>query len=151
MNVDGCKIVNVYKPPPTRLQASDLPVFPHPCLYSGDFNCSHADSGHDTNRADGECLAGWASINRLAFLCNRKDSASSHSGRWNSGIDPDLAFASVDSDSHLPNRRVLEKFSRSQHRPSLITLPRFALSVPSMPANDRTSVSQVEPLHDFDK
>ena len=32
----------------------------------------------------------------------------------------------------LPDRRVLEKFPRSQHRPSLITPPRFALSVPSM-------------------
>ena len=35
VDVDGYKIVNVYKPPPTRLQASDLPVFPHPCLYAG--------------------------------------------------------------------------------------------------------------------
>ena len=30
VDVDGHKIVNVYKPPPTRPQASDLPVFPHP-------------------------------------------------------------------------------------------------------------------------
>ena len=43
MDVDGYKIVNVYKPPPTRLQASDLPVFPHLCLYAGDFNCQYAD------------------------------------------------------------------------------------------------------------
>ena len=26
-----------------RLQTLDLPVFPHPCLYAGDFNCCHAD------------------------------------------------------------------------------------------------------------
>ena len=26
-----------------RLQTLDLPVFPHPCLYAGDFNCRHAD------------------------------------------------------------------------------------------------------------
>ena len=31
-----------------------------------------------------------------------------------------------------PDRRVLERFSRSQHRPLLITPPRFALSVPSI-------------------
>ena len=43
VDVDGYKIVNVYKPPPTRLQTLDLPVFPHPCLYAGDFNCRHAD------------------------------------------------------------------------------------------------------------
>ena len=35
MDVDGYRIVNVYKPPPTRLQASDLPVFPPPVLYAG--------------------------------------------------------------------------------------------------------------------
>ena len=38
MDVDGYKIVNIFKPPPTRLQVSDLPVFTHPCLYVGDFN-----------------------------------------------------------------------------------------------------------------
>ena len=37
------KIVNVYKPPRIRLQVSDLSVFPHPCLYAGDFNCQHVD------------------------------------------------------------------------------------------------------------
>ena len=40
VDVDGYKIVNVYKPSPTRLQTLDLPVFPHPCLYAGDFNCN---------------------------------------------------------------------------------------------------------------
>ena len=30
VDVDGYKIVNVYKPPPTRLRTLDLPVFPHP-------------------------------------------------------------------------------------------------------------------------
>ena len=133
MNVDGYKIVNVYKPPPTRLQACDLPMFPHPCPYAGDFNCLHADWGYSANSVDGECLAGWASINSLTLLYNPKDSASFHSGCWNSGTNLDLAFASADSDSRLTNRRVLEKFLKSQHQPSLITPPKFALPVPSMP------------------
>ena len=68
VDVDGYKIVNVYKPPPTRLRTLDLPVFPHPCLYAGDFNCRHADWSYDGNNSDGECLAGWASINCLALL-----------------------------------------------------------------------------------
>ena len=42
-DVDGYKIVNVYKPPPKRLQASNLPVFPHPVLHVGDFNCPHVN------------------------------------------------------------------------------------------------------------
>ena len=115
VNVDGYKIVNVYKPPPMRLRTLDSPMFPHPCLYTGDFNCPHADWGFDDNRPDGECLAGWASINCLALLYNAKDASSFYSGRWNTGTNPDLAFASVDPNSRLPNRRVLEKFPRSQH------------------------------------
>ena len=135
MDVDGYKIVNVYKPPPTRLRSLDLPVFPHPCLYAGDFNCRHADWGYDDNSPDGECLAGWASVNCLALLYNAKDADSFYSGRWNTGTNPDLAFASVGPNSCLPDRRVLDKFPRSQHRLSLITPPRFAMAVPSMPVN----------------
>ena len=52
VDVDGYKIVNVYKPPPTRLRTLDLPMFPHPCLYAGDFNCRHADWGYDDNSPD---------------------------------------------------------------------------------------------------
>ena len=132
MDVDDYKIVNVYKPPSTRLRTLDLPVFPHPCLYGGDFNCRHADSGYDENNPDGECLAGWASINCLAVLYNAKNPASFYSGRWNTGTNPDLAFVSVGPNSRLPDRRVLEKFPRSQHRPSLLTPPRFAMAVPNM-------------------
>ena len=108
-------------------------MYPHPCLYAGDFNCRHADWGYDDNSPDGECLAGWASINCLALLYNTKDAASFYSGRWNTGTNPDLAFASVGPNSRLPDRRVLDKYPRSQHRPLLITPPRFAMAVPSMP------------------
>ena len=130
---DGYKIVNVYKPPPIRLQVSNLPVSSHPCLYAGDFNCQHVDWGYDANSADGECLVGWGSTNNLALLHNSKDAASFPSGFWNANTNPDLAFVIVDSESRSPDRRVLEKFPRSQHRPLLITPPRFALPVPSKP------------------
>ena len=121
MDVDGYKIVNVYKPLPTRLQASDLPVFPRPCLYAGDFSCPHAAWDYVAKSVDGECLAGWARVNNLSHLFNSKDSASFYSGRRNSGTNRDLAFASADSDSCLPDKHALEKFPKSQHRPSLIT------------------------------
>lgn len=117
MDVDGYKIVNIYKPPPTRLQVSDLPVFPHPCLYACDFNCPHVEWGYNNSSVDGECLVAWASSNNLTLLHNPKDEASFHSGRWNTGTNPDLAFTSVGPDSRLPHRRVLEKFPGSQHRP----------------------------------
>ena len=47
------------------------------------------------------------------LLYNAKDAASFYSGRWNTGTNPDLAFASVDPNNRLPNKRVLEKFPRS--------------------------------------
>ena len=77
-------------------------MFPHPCLYAGDFNCRHADWGYNNNSPDGECLAGWASINCLALLYNVKDAANFYSGRWNTCTNPDLAFVSVGPNSRLP-------------------------------------------------
>ena len=133
VDVDNYKIVNVYKPPPTRMQASDLPAFPHPCLYAGDFNCHHVDWGYNNNNPDGECLAGWASANNFTLLYSPKEAASFHSGRWKTDTNPDLAFASVDLDSRLPDRRILGKFPRSQHRPSLISPPKLAHPKPSKP------------------
>ena len=56
MDFDSYKIVNIYKPSPMQLQVSDLPVFTHPCLYAGDFNCPHVDWDYNTNSADGDCL-----------------------------------------------------------------------------------------------
>ena len=40
VDVDGYRTVNIYKPPSTRLQASDLPVFPRPVLCAGDLSTS---------------------------------------------------------------------------------------------------------------
>ena len=69
---------------------------------------------NNTNSADGDCLLAWASSNNLALLHDPKDEPSFHSGRWNTGTNPDLAFTTVGPDSRLPYRRVLEKFPRSQ-------------------------------------
>ena len=135
VDVDGYKIVNVYKPPPTPFRSLDLPVFPHPCLYASDFNFPHADWIYDDNSPDNECLAGWESINCLALLYNAKDAASFYSGRWNTGTNPDLIFASVGLNIRLLDKRVLENFPRSQHQPSLIikTPTKFSMAVPGMP------------------
>ena len=88
-----------------------------------DFKCRCVDKDYDNNSPDGECLAGCASINNLALLYNGKDASSFYSGRWNAGTNPDLAFASVGPNSRLPDRRVFEKFPRSQYQPLLITPP----------------------------
>ena len=80
VDVDGNKVVNIYKPRPTQFQFQDLPVFPHPCLYAGNFNFRHADRGYNDNSPENECLADWASNNCLALLYNAKDAASFYSG-----------------------------------------------------------------------
>ena len=116
-----------------RLQASDLPVFPHPVLYAGDFNCPHVNWGYRTSSSDGECLVAWSSLNGLVPLHEPKDVATFHSGCWNTGTNPYLAFVSVGPDSRVPNKCILEKLPRLQYRPSLIFPPRLALPVPSKP------------------
>jgi len=70
--------------------------------------------------------------NNLALLHIFKYTASFYSGRWNTGTNPDLALAST-SDRCFHDRRVLERFSRSQHRLSLITNPKIMVFVPSEP------------------
>ena len=47
----------------------------------------------------------------LSLLYNAKDAASFYSaGRWNTGTNLDLAFASVDPNNRLPDRPVLKSF-----------------------------------------
>ena len=106
-------------------------MFLQPCLYAGNFNCHHVDWGYDDNSLESECLAGWASINCVTLLYSAKDAASFYSSCWNTGTNPDLAFGSIGPNSCLLDRCVLEKFSRTQHQPLLITPPRFALEVRS--------------------
>ena len=64
-------------------------------------------------------------------ITQRKQASFSH--RWNVGTNPDLAFESFGQDSRLPDRHVLGKFPRSQHRPSLITPPKLKVPVHSDP------------------
>jgi len=82
-----------------------------------------------TTSPDGESLESWATSNNFGLLYNPKETASFVSHRWNVGTNPDLAFASFGQDSRLPDRRVLGKFPRSKHLPSLITPP--TLKVPA--------------------
>ena len=131
----GFKIINVYKPPPSKMTPMSITIFFHPCLYAGDFNCQHTNRGYTNTSEDGSFLSTWAASGNLSLLYDPKGPASFLSGRWGSETNPDLAFASSSDDNQLPCRRVLEKFPRSQHRPSLITSTRLAHSIPSKPMN----------------
>ena len=134
VDVSGVNIVNVYKPPPVSLTPNAIPVFPNPCLYAGDFNCQHTDWGYYSITPDVECLTDWAANSGLVLLYNPKDAPSFFFyDRWNTGTSLDLAFASASHNSWHLDRRTLEKFPRSQHRPSVITSPGSVTSVPSEP------------------
>ena len=54
VDVDRYKIINIYEPPPKRLQTFDLLVFPHPNLCAVGFNSLNSDWGNNKNSADGE-------------------------------------------------------------------------------------------------
>ena len=56
MDIDGHRIVNVCKSPPTQLQSLNLPVFPQPYLYAGNLNCYHIDWGYDNDSPDVQLL-----------------------------------------------------------------------------------------------
>jgi len=133
VDVAGYKIVNIYKPPLSRFTPTTVPTFPHPSLYVGDFNCQHVNWGYNTASPDGGSLDSWTTSNILELLYKPKETASSFSCRWNVSTNPDMA--SLGQDSRLLDRRVLGKFPRSQHRPSLITPPRFKVPAHSDPVN----------------
>jgi len=129
VDVAGCKIINVYKPPRSRLTPTTIPMFPHSSLYVGDFNCQHVNWDYNKISPESESVDSWATSNNLGLLYNPKETANFFSHRWKVCTNPDLAFANFGQDSRLPDRRVLGNFPRSQHRPSHITPPK--LNVPA--------------------
>ena len=131
MGIAGLKIINVYKPLSLHLLITSLRVFPSPCVYAGDFNCQHVQWGYRTNTSNVECLVEWAANNNLVLLYNPKGAVIFTSMSWNTGTNLELAFASAGPENRLPDRCMLEKFTQSQHRPSLITVAKLMATVPS--------------------
>ena len=55
----------------------DLPVFPHPSVYTDNFKSPHTDWGYNTNSADRDFLVTWANFNNLpSFIIQRKQPVS---------------------------------------------------------------------------
>ena len=78
-------------------------------------------------------MVDWATKSNLALLHNPKDAPRFFCGRWNTGTNPDLAFAGNGLVCWQLDRRILEKLLRSQHRPSLIKSSKAIVSHPSEP------------------
>ena len=71
---------------------------------------------------DGESLDSWATTNNLWLLYDPKEAACFFTHQWNVGTNPNFEFAIFGQCSRLPDRHVLGTFSRSQHRPCLMTI-----------------------------
>lgn len=130
--VQTTTVVNVYKPPPSMLTMASLPPAPAPAIYAGDFNCQHIDWGYSHTTPNGEILSQWASSANALLLFDPKEPPSFFSARWNTHTNPDLAFV-VWHTAQKPERRVLDRFPRSHHRPSIIKVPSLVQPVVGKP------------------
>ena len=134
VDVAGYKIVNLYKLPRSRLTPTTIPTFPHPSLYVGDFNCQHVNWGYNIPQRWEPGLLG--NIQQPWTVVQPKGNSQFLLSPLERRHQPmaDQAFASFGQDSRLPDRRVLKKFPRLQHSPSLITPARFKVPSHSDPA-----------------
>jgi len=102
-----------------------------PCLYSVlVILITNIQTGNTTPSVQMENAWLTGRKNNIILLPNANDAPSFYFWRWNTSTDPDLAFVRT-SDRYFHDRRVLEWFSWSQHRPSLITSPKIVVPVPS--------------------
>ena len=133
MDFDGYRIVSVYKPPPARLQAYDLPMFPHPFSVLAILIIRMSTEVMESPVPMESALLLGQALTALSLSTTQRT--------WppfilaTGTLTPDLTFFSVGPDSRVPDKRILEKFSRSQHRTSLIVPSRLALPVPSKPVD----------------
>ena len=130
--IDRVTTINVYKPP--NIPFTQLPQYPHPAIYAGDFNCQHTLWGYRNDTTDGTMLNDWASNLDLTLLYDNRQPNSFCSGRWQTQTNPDLAFTTTNSaHTNCVHRIVTDLFPCSQHRPSIITHDALIKPTPSVP------------------
>ena len=69
----------------------------------------------------------------MGFATHSEEPPNFFSARWNSYTNPDLAFAIFRRNDLKPEKRVLDRFPRSHHRPSIITVPSLVQPVAGKP------------------
>lgn len=123
INIQGLKIVNVYKPPSIIFTNSTLTFHEHPCLYMGDFNSHHTNWGYSNTDQNGEMLYNSMLCNNFDLVFNAKDRNTFHSAVWHTETNPDIVFVSKTlAESNGVKREVMSNFPNTQHRPTLITV-----------------------------
>ena len=91
------------------------------------------DWGYKQTTKDGETLSDWASSAEAVLLYDPKELPSFFSARWNTYTNPDLAFAVGRSCDPKPERRIIDIFPRSHHRPSIIKVPSLVQPIAGKP------------------
>ena len=126
----------MYKPPPSELYPTSLHSVPAPAIYAGDFNCQHTDWGYKHTTKDRETLSDWASsdpVPKQCYCMTQRSPPSVFSARWNTYTNQDLAFAVGRSCDPKPERRIIDRFPRSHHRPSIIKVPSLVHPIAGKP------------------
>ena len=125
-------VVNVYKPPPSRLEQCSLPDSPAPAVYAGDFNSWTPTGGTSTPpKMASSCQSG--SPLPMRDPLRSKGALLFHLRLLEQRAHPDLAFVKLTGHELLPVRRILDRFPCSHHRPSLITTPSLVQSTEGKP------------------
>ena len=56
VKIEGVNVMNVYKPPYTRLQENSIPCLEAPAMYVGDFNSHSVEWGYNATNREGLAL-----------------------------------------------------------------------------------------------
>ncbi|KAL4141349.1 hypothetical protein QTP88_004004 [Uroleucon formosanum] len=124
IKIEEINIINVYKPPGANWSNPTLPSVQHPTVIIGDFNSHHHHWGYDNNDLNGESILEWMDREDVSLLFDAKDKGTFRSGRWQKDYNPDLCFVTRDELRRplYANRKVLNDFPRSQHRPVIANI-----------------------------
>ena len=133
VKIEGVSLMNVYKPPNTRLQESFIPCLEAPAMYVGGFNSLGVKWGYNSTNSDSQVVENWASRSNACLIFDPKQPDSFPSPRLGTTTNPGLAF--VNLDGPLPGRLVLDPFPCSQHHLSLISPINLIQSTQSIPLN----------------
>jgi len=148
LDAAGYKSIDVYKPPPSRhtnghrrshtpvcmlvtsTASTSTGVIVAQHLLPKTLSCCTTQREWPASLTD-ESRAQSADSSKAYRKPSRAFNCFSH--RWSIDTKPNLVFLSVGHVNRLPERRVVEKFPRSQDRPSLITPARLKIPAYSDP------------------
>lgn len=127
ISIKGVIVNNTYKPPQTIWPDVPFEIYPHPCIYVGDFNSHSTFWGYANCDLNGNKLFEWMQLNQLYLVHNLKDNGTFRSAVHRADYNPDLCFISTSPlDPICVNRQVLHAFPHSQHKP---VIKEYGLSI----------------------